>query len=574
MTNSLSPSLQYQMTNFCTWKYGAVYLLLVLGVLILLQHKELTEMRTFIRLKFESKVEATPVSKVKSPPTVSNDTHRPSSPCSFHPLISNNAVDLLQDLKSWPKTPPLPSPFSMNTTSDPAHSYFTVLPRKGGGSWHTGEELEVLININDFHGKPKKTGGDVLFARLYSQKLHAGVAGQVVDHLNGSYSAFFSLLWEGSAQVEVTLVHPSEAVTVLQKLTQEQPDRIYFQSLFSSGSVSQTTTCNVCLNATQEKVCNYTDLNTGEQWFCYKPKNLACDTRMTHAKGGFKQKLTPMEEKLFQRNVNMKVSIPALGPANITVLPKMKGRKNKTPKSSPSGYYYQGEWQALAGTVVQHFNNSTAMSQCLKGKVVHLYGDSTIRQWFEYLSHSLPDLKEFELTSSRQNGPFMALNFAENTLVTYHCHGPPIRFASVPVTQLRYVANELDRVNGGTNTVVVLSIWSHFSTFPIEVYIRRILSIRKAVMRLLTRAPGTLVVIRTANPKQLSLYEALTNSDWYSLQRDKVLRAIFKGVNVKLVDAWEMSLAHELPHSLHPQPPIIKNMIDVLLSYICPVARK
>lgn len=165
----------------------------------------------------------------------------------------------------------------------------------------------------------------------------------------------------------------------------------------------------------------------------------------------------------------------------------------------------------------------------------------------------------------------MALDYANNILVTYRCHGPPIRFAKVPTSELHYIANELDGVIGGSNTVVVLGIWSHFSTFPIEVYIHRLQSIRKAVMRLLSRAPDTLVVVRTANLKALTLYETLTNSDWYSLQRDMVLRAVFRGINVHLVDAWEMGLAHHLPHSLHPQPPIIKNMIDVLLSYICPV---
>lgn len=164
----------------------------------------------------------------------------------------------------------------------------------------------------------------------------------------------------------------------------------------------------------------------------------------------------------------------------------------------------------------------------------------------------------------------MALDFANNILVTYRCHGPPIRFGSIPISQLRYIANEIDHIKGGSDTVVVIGIWSHFSTFPVEVYIRRLQGIHKAVVRLLARAPDTLVVIRTANPKALTLYETLTNSDWYTMQRDKVLRAMFKGVNVRLVDAWEMSLAHHLPHNLHPQPPLIKNMIDVLLSYTCP----
>lgn len=164
----------------------------------------------------------------------------------------------------------------------------------------------------------------------------------------------------------------------------------------------------------------------------------------------------------------------------------------------------------------------------------------------------------------------MAKDNANNILVTYRCHGPPIRFAKTPTSELRYIANELDGLTGGACTVVVIGIWSHFSTFPVEVYFRRLQSIRRAVARLLDRGPGTLVIIRTANLKALTLYETLTNSDWYSLQRDKVLRAVFKGMNVRLVDAWEMSLAHHLPHNLHPQPPIIKNMIDVLLSYICP----
>ncbi|XP_027899309.1 NXPE family member 3-like isoform X2 [Xiphophorus couchianus] len=170
----------------------------------------------------------------------------------------------------------------------------------------------------------------------------------------------------------------------------------------------------------------------------------------------------------------------------------------------------------------------------------------------------------FDLRSPKQTGPFLALDYKNNILVTFQCHGPPIRFTDLLVSQMRYITSELKSLFGGT--VVVIGIWSHFSTFPVEVYIRLLLTIRRAVEQLLTRAPGTLVIIRTANPKALTLYETLTNSDWFSLQRDKILRTIFKGMNVKLVDTWEMTLAHHLPHSLHPQPPIIKNVIDTITS--------
>ncbi|KAF3859393.1 hypothetical protein F7725_021792 [Dissostichus mawsoni] len=508
---------------------------------------------------------------------------------------------LLLESVAWPETSELPSPLSLELTSHPAHSSFTILPARGGGQWHVGDQLEVRIVISDFKGQPKKSGGDLLLARLHNLTLGAGVAGQVVDHLNGSYSAVFPLLWEGAAQVEVmlnylflcdfappilhfqqnsgflpnqvTLVHPSEAITVLNRLNREQPDRIFFSSLFRSGSHSQTTICNICLRQTQQPICDFTDPRTGDPWFCYKPKNMSCDARITHSMGGYKQNLKAKEDKLFQGGVNLKVRIPASGPAGVTVLPKMEGQpevKSSIVNFQASGYYYQGLWRALDGTKVHQFTGASAITQCLKGKVVHLYGDSTIRQWFEFLNAALPDLKEFNLGSSRQNGPFMALDYENKIMVTFRCHGPPLRFGNVPIEEIRYIANELDDLIGGPNIVVVFGIWSHLGTFPLEVYIRRLQRIRNAVVRLLDRAPKTVIIIRTANPKALWLYETITNSDWFSVRRDKVLRAIFKGLNVHLIDAWEMVLAHHLPNSLHPQPPIIKNMMDVLFSYTCP----
>uniref|UniRef100_A0A3P8U4Z2 Neurexophilin and PC-esterase domain family member 3 n=1 Tax=Amphiprion percula TaxID=161767 RepID=A0A3P8U4Z2_AMPPE len=493
--------------------------------------------------------------------------------CTVQPLSPKEGLEekLLLESIAWPETPSLLTPLSLNETSYPAKSTFTILPQTGGGQWHVGDKLKVLIKMCDFQGHPKKSGGDVLFARLHNPTLGAGVAGKVEDHLNGTYSAVFSLLWEGSAWVEVTLVHPSEAVTVLRRLNSEQPDRVIFQSLFYSGSISETTICNVFLRSTEQPLCNYTDLHTGEPWFCFKPKNLNCDTRINHSKREVKQNLKANEEKLFQLGVNMKVSIPASGPASVTVLPRQKAVNSSNMESGLSGYYYKDEWQTLSGTKVQQFNTPSAITQCLKGKVVHLYGDSTIRQWFEYFNGALPDLKEFDLNSHKQNGPFMAMDIPNNILMTFRCHGPPFRCHPVPISELRYIANELDNVIGGTNTVVIFGIWAHFGSYPMEVYIRRLQSIRRAVIRLLNRSPGTVVIIRTANPKALTLFESLANSDWYSLQNDKVLRAIFKGLNVHLVDAWEMVLAHHLPHNLHPQPPIIKNMINVLLSYICPI---
>ncbi|XP_029902326.1 NXPE family member 3-like [Myripristis murdjan] len=542
---------KWRKVSVCRPKYTAIFVFLVVSAVYFLQ-------RNMNVPKFQNKI--TPTTPVPNRQHI-NCSHQQLSP-EEHRLLDSIA---------WHETPHVP--VSLNMTSDPAHSTFTILPMRAGGQWHVGDELEALIQIGDFQGRPKQFGGDFLIARLHDPELLAGVAGRVVDHLNGSYTAVFPLLWEGRAQVEVTLVHSSEAITVLRRLTVEQPIRIYFKSLFQSGSVSETTVCNICLPPTQP-LCNYTDLHTGEPWFCYKPKNLSCDTRINHYKGGFMQ--IPMFKggTLFQSEVNFKISIQASGPNNITVLPKEKGQpevRSSTVKPEPAGYYYQGAWRALGGATVHQFNNASAISQCLTGKLVHMYGDSTMRQWFEYLNSVLPDLKMFKLYNRKSiSGPYMAVDVARNILVKYRCHGPPIFWTTIPTSELHYIANELDSIAGGSNTVVVLSVWAHFGPFPIEVYMRRMYNIRKAVLRLLDRAPDTLVVIRTANLKTIGPGKVLTNSDWYSLQRDRALRAVFKGLNVHLVDAWEMSLSHHLPHSLHPQTPIIKNMIDILLSHICP----
>ncbi|XP_062416352.1 NXPE family member 3-like [Pungitius pungitius] len=550
-------------TTFCVRRLNpAIFLFLaVIALIFVLYHMDI--------LQFQPELNSSIIMPRVSPHHIVN--HRF---CTFQPRSPQDALEerLILDSIAWPETPLLPSPVSLEQTTDPAHSTFTILPGRKGGQWHVGDQLEVMIQTFDFKGRPKKSGGDFLTARLHNLKLEAGVAGQVVDHLNGSYSAVFSLLWEGDARVEVTLVHPGEAVTVLNRLNREQPDRSYFKSLYRSGSLSETTICNVCLRPTQQPVCNHTDLRTGEPWFCYKPKSLSCDTRINHFKLAFKHNLPAEEEKLFQSGVNLKVSIQATGPSDVTVLPEEDGQlkvKSSSVTSLPSGYYYQGVWRALGGTTVSQFNTS-AITKCLKGKAVHMYGDSTVRQWFEFLNAVLPGLKEFDLHNPRYVGPFMSLDNGNNILVRYRCHGPPLHWTTIPRAELRYIANELDDLNAGPNNIVVLSIWAHFGTFPMEIYIRRLQSIRRAVVQLLDTNPGTLVIIRTANPRALSLQVSLTNSDWYSLQCDKVLKAMFKGLKVHLIDAWEMTLAHHLPHNIHPPPPIIKNMINCLLSYICP----
>lgn len=198
---------------------------------------------------------------------------------------------------AWPE--PLVLGLPLRQSSDPAQSYYTI---QDPGDLQVGGQLVVKVQMHNFLGQPKKQGGDFLVARLHTPELAAGVAGQVHDHNNGNYAVYFPLLWAGVARVELTMIHPSEAVMVLRRLREEQSDRVFFKSLFRSGYLSETTLCNLCLPNKQQPLCNYTDPHTGEPWFCYKPKMLDCDTRINHSKGGYKKHLlTVYESQFFQR---------------------------------------------------------------------------------------------------------------------------------------------------------------------------------------------------------------------------------------------------------------------------------
>uniref|UniRef100_A0A8C6SKP1 NXPE family member 3 n=1 Tax=Neogobius melanostomus TaxID=47308 RepID=A0A8C6SKP1_9GOBI len=219
---------------------------------------------SFRRPELETKTSAPEPTERLTTPT----PQRPQ-PCSYKYISPGNAEEghALLDSIAWPDTPPLSKPFSLNLTTCPAKSSFTIVPQSGG--WRVGDELTVKVQLRDYNGNPKRRGGDFLYGRLYNRALGAGVVGQVQDHLNGTFTVVFPLLWNGTANV--TLVQTAESITVIKRLTEEQPGRVFFVSEFRSGKVTQRSTCNVCLPPGQTPLCNFTDLHTGEQWFCYKP---------------------------------------------------------------------------------------------------------------------------------------------------------------------------------------------------------------------------------------------------------------------------------------------------------------
>ncbi|GCC38131.1 hypothetical protein chiPu_0016642 [Chiloscyllium punctatum] len=225
----------------------------------------------------------------------------------------------------WPTPPNSSVPFQKS--SDPSRVRFVIL--NSAKTFYVGDQLQVMLQMRDFEGSPKRYGGDYLQARIHTPALKAGSAGTVIDKQNGTYYINFTLFWPGKVEVSVLLVHPSEGIQALKRLREEQPERVYFQSTFTLGAVSETTVCNLCLSQSQP-LCNFTDIRTGEPWFCYRPKELPCSARVTHTMGGYQQNLLIGEEGLyFQSGINVKTPISPSDLNYITVKP--------SPRSEPSG---------------------------------------------------------------------------------------------------------------------------------------------------------------------------------------------------------------------------------------------
>ncbi|KAM4749314.1 NXPE family member 3-like [Rhinophrynus dorsalis] len=472
-------------------------------------------------------------------------------------------LQALLKLTEW-TLPPVPRTFEFST-SHKTCEYIVLHPRS---SYTVGEKLEVLITAKDQLGRPKLYGGDFFQAKLHSTKLSAGVSGSVTDHKNGTYTASFLLVWPGETMILVKLIHSSEAISILHEKRNSRPDKVFFHGFFEKNGSREVVECNFDLPG--RNVCEYYYPGSGEKWVCVRPKNLPCDSYREHSSGGNRDILNNTEKQFFSMSL-IDQEIPSkLKPLNVqprsTTTNDTLGACNPGLKNpDPSGFYYQDQWVSHICRN-QHFDHASNVSDCLAGKVVYLFGDSTLRQWWEYLVDFVPSLKKIDLHVTYHPGPLLATDSDHNYLVQWRVHQKPLRMQKTWIRELHYMSSELDGLGGRKDMVIVLNIWAHFITYPIEIYVRRLRGLRDAVVRLLEHNPETKILIKSANTG----YRFAHGSDWLSLQLDTVMRAMFSDLPVTILDVWQMTSCHRLPEDLHPPKIIVKNEVDLMLSFICP----
>ncbi|XP_019632382.1 PREDICTED: NXPE family member 3-like [Branchiostoma belcheri] len=452
-------------------------------------------------------------------------------------------------------------------------------------TFRVGDELRVKISARDPQNMIANVG-DFLRASIYTSTSSSSAFGDIKDHENGTYTVLFRLLWSGDVRINIQLISSRQTVDIIERTVLDFPaDKIMFRRRYmTDGEEPVHVLCNVdpgVLRA-ESGVCNYSDPHAGARWFCEKAEIFSCDEdrgfhgiHMYKATGDMLEKGEEQRfrKALFYGEANA-AKIPLSGsPAKVCVMEGVDPLANRAhcmpghPNPPVSGFYHHGVWESLV-CENRHFITRSEWEQCLTDKTLHFFGDSTIRQWYEELVKIL-DMVEVPIVGAIHNtGPLLAHDSENNITVKFRIHGPPLRSAWTATAHLKYVANAIDEIRGGPNDVVGISVCAHFTSYPVDVYRERLAAIRAALERLLHRSPDTIVVIKSANTRTGN---ELIGGNWLLHKLDLMMREIFAGMKVVFLDAWEMTSAHWSEDNIHPSSEVVKQELEFLCSFICPL---
>ncbi|XP_049712628.1 NXPE family member 1-like isoform X2 [Elephas maximus indicus] len=463
--------------------------------------------------------------------------------------------------------PPRPFPH-VNTTTSAAHSRVTVLgPRD---TYCIGEQLDLLLEVKDYLGRRKEYGGDFLRARMSSPALKAGASGEVTDFNNGTYLVRFTLFWEGQVSLSLLLIHPSEGVSALWRARNQGYDRVIFTGQFANGTSRVLSECGLTLNTSAE-LCQYLDTRDQEAFYCVKPPHMPCRalTYMTTSNREISY-LTLKEKSLFYRSnvgVEMMKDLKHIAVSRCNKSEKIKEKCQIGMKSPvPGGYTLERRWITTFCNQIQL--NKMEINGCLKGKLIYLLGDSTLRQWIYYLPKVVQTLKFFDLHGTGVFKKHLLLDAEKHILIQWKKHSHPfVTLQLYSVIEEGYIPREIDQIPGDKNTVIVFTLGQHFRLFPIDIFIRRVISVQKAIERLFLRSPATKVILRTENTRDMHA-DTERFGDFHGYIQYLIMKDIFKDLNVGVIDAWDMTIAYN-SNNVHPPDDVIENQITMFLNYIC-----
>ncbi|XP_078540006.1 NXPE family member 1-like [Lissotriton helveticus] len=458
-----------------------------------------------------------------------------------------------------------------NYTTSPGNSRATITNSQD--KYCIGDHLTIRLDMFDYLGNRKAYGGDFLRARIHSPEIGAGASGSIKDFNNGSYLVNFTLFWEGNVKISLMLFHSSEGVSALWRARNKGYEYIRFTGTFNNVTQNVRTECGFNINTTKE-LCEYRDQRDGEFFYCIRPEHVPCEA-FTHLMSNNRQRshLTDLEKELFLRSgigteIKKEVEIIHVHHCNRTTSVLNETCKIGMKSPVPGGYFLKNKWKSSFCALSSSTATDMQMDKCLRHKMIYLMGDSTLRQWIEYFGSMMKSLQFFDLHESGPHQSLLALDMGRNLKIQWKKHGHPFVTVSLyTVKNHAYLPREIDLVSGDAHTSLVITLGQHFRPFPIAIFIRRAINVRKAVLRLLIRSPDTKVIVKLENTREKSP-DVERFSDFHGYLQNLALSFIFQDMNVGIIDAWDMTTAYGA-YSVHPPKDVIASQVNMFLTYIC-----
>ncbi|KAM4033626.1 NXPE family member 1-like isoform 2-T2 [Anomaloglossus baeobatrachus] len=459
----------------------------------------------------------------------------------------------------------------INVTTSAKHSTATIVNYKP--MYCVGDTITVRLEMCNYLGEIKTYGGDFLRPRIFSPNLGAGASGEIKDFNNGTYNIYFTLFWEGEVKISILLMHPSEGVSVLWKSRNNRYKYIKYTGKFLNKNEEVETECGFSLD-TKREICSYVDERYAEPFYCIRPPSVACEAFIALKSGNSPYtNLTGLQRNLFKRSFNFGAEINKLV-QSVQVLKCANRSRKVLPKcqvgmlpSFPSGYFLKKQWFPIYCNL-SNFEPLNRIDSCLANKMIYLMGDSTLRLWIEYFPRIMKSLRFINDHGFGQHRKRLESDLTNHIYIQWKKHGHPfVTQFYYTVKDHAYIASEIDRVGGDPNIIIVISLGQHFRPYPLNMFIRRVLGIRQAIENLFLRSPDTKVIIKSENTREMN-NDVERFSDFHGYIQYLLVKDIFKGLNVGVIDAWDMTTAYEC-YDVHPQEIFIKNQINLFLSYIC-----
>ncbi|XP_069598687.1 NXPE family member 1-like isoform X3 [Ranitomeya imitator] len=458
----------------------------------------------------------------------------------------------------------------IKTTSAKHSKVFLKYPKD---RYCVGDQLVVQVDMFDYMGKIKTYGGDYLRARISSSAFGRGSSGRIEDFNNGTYHIHFILFWEGTINITVFMMHPSEGVSALWIYRNKWHGYVEHVGKFEAPHQEKETNCGFGLDQSKE-LCDYKDERDEEHFYCIKPENFSCNY-LTHVKSWRRHDntlFTNTEKSLFNRT-DVRVEIPKdFHQLKVLQCKNSVSLINETCKIGekleyPSGYVMKDMWYPKGCNTLK-YKTLDNLNKCFMKKFIYIFGDSTLKMWLLYFQKYVKTLTPFRLYDDNWARQLLSLDVKKNMKITWKRHTFPFLTGSYQsFKEERTIAREIDLIRGDQRTVIVLNIGMHFRAYPIYYFIRRLYNIRRAIERLFIRSPETKVIIKTENTSSM-LTNFETISDFHASVHYFIMEIIFKDLNVGFVNGWDMTNAFDT-NEIHPPEKVIENEVRMLMTYIC-----